>query len=369
MNKADLSEQKARRSCLLMFGSRKYLKFAEAEKFAEELASLGHYPEKTEFVSFDLSDEIVRAIKSAKENYGNLFINCPAQMENTLKDFVSGLYGAEFNALNCLSCGKSDVFLFVSDGANRLKLADVKGVLDKKYNLKYDRTYIKTIGAPVRLINAALSAADELCNGKPVYFNVKEDYGDCKIEIVYSSDAPKMLIDDAVRVILSKLNPYVYSLEDISIAERLYQLLKLRRMKLSVAESFTGGGICKRLVEVSGISEVFFEGLNTYSNKSKMLRLGVSETTLKQQGAVSDETAYQMANGLLQTGDCDISIATTGIAGPKSDNSAKPVGLAFIAVGTRESVKVYKYHFKGDRETITKTAINEALFAAYKSLK
>lgn len=368
MNKIDLTEQKARRSCLLIFGNRKSFAFSAAEKFVGELASIGYYPEKIEFVSFDLSDVIVRVIKTVKANYGNLFIYCPAQMEKTLKDFVSQLYGAEFNALNCLTCDKSDVFLF-TDGANRLTVGDVKNALDKKYGIKYDRTCIKTVGAPASLINSAIAVADSLCHGKSVYFNVKEDYGDCKIEIVYSSDAPKMLVDEAVRAILSKLNPYVYSLEDISLAERLYQLLKLRRMKISVAESFTGGGVCKKLVEVAGISEVFFEGLNTYSNEAKMLRLGVSETTLKQQGAVSDETAYQMAKGLINTGNCDVSIATTGIAGPKSDNSSKPVGLAYIAVGTRESVKVYKFNFKGDRETVTKTAINEALFAAYKSLK
>jgi nicotinamide-nucleotide amidase len=178
-----------------------------------------------------------------------------------------------------------------------------------------------------------------------------------------------MVADGVMRTFVTILDDYIYALEDISLAQRLYELLKLRRMKISVAESFTGGGICKKLVEVSGVSQVFFEGLNTYSNEAKMGRLGVNEITLKQFGAVSDETAYQMAEGLIKSGNCDISIATTGIAGPKSDNTNKPVGLAYIAIGLKERIAVYKFNFSGDRTNITNTAINQALFLAYKNLK
>lgn len=152
-------------------------------------------------------------------------------------------------------------------------------------------------------------------------------------------------------------------------AEKLIGFLKLRGMKISVAESFTGGGISKRLVEISGVSEVYFEGLNTYSNESKILRLGVKQTTLQKYGAVSEQTAREMAEGLIKGGNCDICIATTGIAGPKSDNTNKPVGLAYIAIGLKDGTDVYEFNLKGDREQITETAINIALFLAYKTLK
>ena len=145
--------------------------------------------------------------------------------------------------------------------------------------------------------------------------------------------------------------------------------LKLRRRKISVAESFTGGGIAKRLTSVSGASEVYFEGLNTYDELSKINRLGVSEFTLRSAGTVSDQTAYEMATGLLNTGCCDIAIATTGLAGPKTDRSMQPVGLCFIAVGVKEQVLVYRYKFDGSRQEITEKAINYALHAAYKQLK
>ena len=100
-----------------------------------------------------------------------------------------------------------------------------------------------------------------------------------------------------------------------------------------------------------------------------MKRLGVSAYTLKTVGAVSDQTAYEMAAGLIKTGDCDVSIATTGLAGPKTDGSDLPIGLCYIAIGTKETVLVYRYKFEGNREEITEKAINYALFLAYKQLK
>jgi PncC family amidohydrolase len=172
-----------------------------------------------------------------------------------------------------------------------------------------------------------------------------------------------------MRVFADGLEECLYALDDTPLDKQLVELLKLRGKTLSVAESFTGGGISRRIVSVPGASKVFFEGLNTYNELSKIKRLGVSEYTLKTFGAVSDQTAYEMAAGLMATGDCDISIATTGLAGPTSDNSALPVGLCYIAVGTKEKVFVYRYKFNGTREEITETAINYALFLAYKQLK
>ena len=91
--------------------------------------------------------------------------------------------------------------------------------------------------------------------------------------------------------------------------------------------------------------------------------------TIKSTGAVSAETAYEMAEGLIRQGHCDVSVATTGIAGPKSDNTKKPVGLCYISVGLKDGVTVYKYNFSGDRKTITNTAINYALFLVYSAIK
>ena len=100
-----------------------------------------------------------------------------------------------------------------------------------------------------------------------------------------------------------------------------------------------------------------------------MKRLGVLDSDLKKHGAVSSVVAYQMCAGLLKGGGCDVAIATTGIAGPNSDDTKKPVGLCYIAVGMRDGVHTYRFNLSGSREKITETAKNTALFLAIKKLK
>lgn len=164
---------------------------------------------------------------------------------------------------------------------------------------------------------------------------------------------------------LDEFEPTVYAFNGKCVEKMLVETLKTREIKISVAESFTGGGIAKRITSVSGASEVYFEGLNTYNEQSKIKRLGVSADTLTGYGAVSKETAYEMACGLLNTGDCDVAVATTGLAGPNSDGSGKPVGLCYIAVGVKNEVQVHEYLFKGTRQEITEQAIERALQSAY----
>ena len=189
------------------------------------------------------------------------------------------------------------------------------------------------------------------------------------LTITYDDNAPKILVDNLLRRCVETLDECIYAMSDTALEQQLVALLKVRAKRLSVAESFTGGGIARRITSVSGASEVYFEGINAYNALSKIKRLGVSPQTLKKHGAVSKQTAYEMVTGLLRTGDCDIAIATTGLAGPNSDDSGLPVGLCYIAVGTMEKVCVYQYTFDGSREEITEKAISYALYLAYKQLK
>lgn len=357
------------KSALLAFENKRNIDCERIETVIKNLASCGYYFDKISRIAFSQTDEIVQALGEGLENYDNVVLLCPARMGRTLTDFVVSRVGSEFDNFGVLSSGNSHVFIIYYDRESRLKYGDIKAILDKKYGVKYDKTVIRAVCAPKKVLDDAIIAAKQVFGDGSVYFNITDDFDDCRIEIVYSSETPKMLLDDGVREIVKKLSDYIYALEEISLAEQLYRLLKLRRMKIAVAESFTGGGVCQKLVEVPGISEVFSEGLNTYSNQSKMQRLGVSELTLNQRGAVSAETAYQMAEGLIKGGNCDVAISTTGIAGPKSDNTSKPVGLAYIGIGIGGDIAVYKFNFSGNRETVTKTAINHALFLAYKRLK
>lgn len=349
--------------------NKKNIDFSAIENALSSLASCGYYFDRISRVAYNDPDEIVSALSDGLDNYENIVILCPVSMAKTVSDFVCGRVGAEFDGLGILRGAKKHVFLLFSDGENRLQFSDIKSVLDTKYGLSYGSTVVRAVGVPKKLLDETLSSVRGLFVGGTANFKVTDDYDDVRIEIIYSSKTPKMAVDGAVREIVKRLNDFVYALEDVTLAEQLYRLLKLRRMKISVAESFTGGGVSKRLVEVSGVSEVYFEGLNTYSNEAKMQRLGVAELTLNQRGAVSAETAYQMAVGLIKTGNCEVAISTTGIAGPKSDNTSKPVGLAYIGIGVEDDIAVYKFNFAGDRKTVTETAINHALFLAYKRLK
>ena len=189
------------------------------------------------------------------------------------------------------------------------------------------------------------------------------------LTITYASAAPKALADEILQLCVEGLDECIYAMEDNSLEQQLVSLLKIRGRTISVAESFTGGGIAKRITSVSGASSVYFEGINAYNERAKIKRLGVSPQTLATYGAVSDRTAYEMVLGLLNTGDCDLAVATTGLAGPNSDKSGLPIGLCYIGIGTQEKIRVYQYHFNGTREEITEKAINYALYLAYKQLK
>ncbi len=240
--------------------------------------------------------------------------------------------------------------------------------LQRKYACTWDRTVVRAIGANEQHVKNLLLKAKAVDGGKMRYFHTRR-YDEDVVEIFSDGNVSKRVADDVLRIFAEGLDESVYALDDTPIAEQLVRLLKLRSRKISVAESFTGGGVAKRIVSVSGASEVYYEGLNTYNEYSKVKRLGVNEYTLQSFGAVSDQMAYEMAAGLIATGNCDISIATTGLAGPTSDRTMLPVGLAYIAIGTKERVFVYRYKFDGSREEITEKAIAYALFLAYKQLK
>ena len=136
----------------------------------------------------------------------------------------------------------------------------------------------------------------------------------------------------------------------MSIEKQTVELLKSKKLKLATAESCTGGLISKRITDVSGSSEVFEGGVVCYSNRFKENVLGVSPETLKKYGAVSREPAREMVKGVLSLTKADIAVAVTGIAGPSSDDTNKPVGLVYIAVSDGKSTIVKKLlnNFTGD---------------------
>ena len=149
----------------------------------------------------------------------------------------------------------------------------------------------------------------------------------------------------------------------------LNRILKEKKLSVATAESFTAGRIASAIIKTPGASAVFKEGIIAYSNESKVKRLGVSEETLSNFGAVSEKCCAEMLEGLISSSGADVAISSTGIAGPKSDDTQKPVGLCYLGIAVKKQVYIYKYVFNGDREKITETAVLTALKTAISLLK
>lgn len=156
------------------------------------------------------------------------------------------------------------------------------------------------------------------------------------------------------------LGPRIFS-RDEDLATRVGGVLRERGMTLAVAESCTGGLIAKLLTDVPGSSEYFLGGVVSYGNEAKQELLGVSEKTLKDNGAVSAPTALEMARGALARFGSDIAVSVTGIAGPDGGTPGKPVGTVFFAVASRDRDEVTKEReYNGDRAAVRQAA---SLFA------
>ncbi|NLY77014.1 MAG: competence/damage-inducible protein A [Tissierellia bacterium] len=212
---------------------------------------------------------------------------------------------------------------------------------------------IKTIGIGESQLESAIE--DIIKENKDVYIATFAKEGIVDIKIVVkgkNKDKLEKLLDDTIRKIRSRIGNYIYSYEDERIEEVVFKILKKKNMKIAFCESCTGGLIASKFTRIPGVSEVFDRALVTYSNTSKMEELNVSPDTLIKHGAVSKETAYEMAKGLMEKTGVDVALSVTGIAGPSGGSDTKPVGLVYIGICTKESSKVIESIFNGDRVSI-----------------
>lgn len=179
---------------------------------------------------------------------------------------------------------------------------------------------------------------------------------------VVSQEEAEKLIKPVVKEIKKRFGNAVYSIkEEETLEMAVVRLLKKYELTVTTAESCTGGLLAGRLVNVPGVSEVFREGFVTYSNKAKRKILDVNKATLKKYGAVSKETAKEMAMGGVFATDADICVAVTGLAGPDGGSEEKPVGLVYMACYMNDQVTVEKYQFKGNRAKIREQSVVKAL--------
>jgi nicotinamide-nucleotide amidase len=142
------------------------------------------------------------------------------------------------------------------------------------------------------------------------------------------------------------------------IANRVGEQLKTKGLVLATAESCTGGWVAQAVTSVSGSSEWFDRGFVTYSNEAKREMLGVRGETLERHGAVSEETAREMAAGALDASRAHLAVAITGVAGPSGGTPQKPVGMVCFAWAQRDgAVESATRHFDGDREAVRRQSV------------
>lgn len=176
-----------------------------------------------------------------------------------------------------------------------------------------------------------------------------------------SKQQAEQMIQPVAQEIYRRFGNDVYAEGETNMQTTVAKLLIDKQKTIATAESCTGGAIASALVEYAGISSVFMDGCVTYSNESKQNRLGVKSETLQKYGAVSPQTAIEMAEGAAKTSGANIGLSTTGVAGPDGGTEEKPVGLVYIGLTIDGVTTVKECHFVGNREKIRVRAVYTAL--------
>ena len=177
-----------------------------------------------------------------------------------------------------------------------------------------------------------------------------------------SEEAAEKLMEPMIEEMKKRFGDAVYTTEEnVTLEESVIRLLEEKKMTVTTAESCTGGKLSGRLLNVSGASGVYNEGYITYANASKEKILGVKHETLETYGAVSEQTAAEMALGAAKAAGADAALSVTGIAGPGGGTAEKPVGLVYIGCAVNGEVTVREYRFTGNREKNRDYAVARAI--------
>ena len=177
-----------------------------------------------------------------------------------------------------------------------------------------------------------------------------------------SEEAAEQLMEPMIEEMKKRFGDAVYTTEEnVTLEESVIRLLEEKKMTVTTAESCTGGKLSGRLLNVAGASSVYNEGYITYANASKEKILGVKHETLETYGAVSEQTAAEMALGAAKAAGADAALSVTGIAGPGGGTAEKPVGLVYIGCAVNGEVTVREYRFTGNREKNRDYAVARAI--------
>ncbi|KAF0151432.1 MAG: competence/damage-inducible protein CinA [Ignavibacteria bacterium] len=222
------------------------------------------------------------------------------------------------------------------------------------------RKNLLTTGIPESILFDKLGNLDNLLGGNKMAF-LPNQFG-VRMRITVegkTQEDTENKLDEIEQKIRALAGRYIYGKENDLLEEVVARLLIDRDLKLSVAESCTGGLISNRITNISGSSKYFERGVITYSNAAKVELLHVDENTIIKNGAVSLEVARQMAEGVKAISGCDIGIGVTGILGPTGATETKPVGLIFIGLCDDKICTAKEFHF-GDHRLLNKDRASQA---------
>lgn len=320
----------------------------------------------------DLTKEVVSKVlnleletdQDMENNILNMFANMHINMTNNNKKQAMKPKGSEF-ILNDI--GTAPGIFINKDNKKIIMLPGPPREVNLMFNkyvlplLKEDEHIIiksiNTIGIGESSLESQILSLN--LNEENIMINTYAKEGTIEIKIIGKARNKEEVengINNIFNILKENLGDYIYGYDGISIEEVVFNLLLSKNMKIGLCESCTGGLIASKLTGIPGSSKVFDRGIVSYSNESKMQVLGVSIDTLNKYGAVSEQTAYEMAKGLMDSTDLDIVASITGIAGPDGGTDKKPVGLTYICIMTRKGHKTIQRNFNGNRKIIQNRA-------------
>ncbi len=220
---------------------------------------------------------------------------------------------------------------------------------------------LKTTGIPESLLEDKIAGSLASLGDAGLGIGYCARIGEVDVRLAAQGANAPQIVEEAEQIVRSILGRSIFGLNRDELEGVLVRWLTERGQTLALAESCTGGYIAHRLTNVPGASAVFLCGLITYSNQAKQRFLGVKTETLSAQGAVSEPTAREMAEGARSRAGADFALAVTGIAGPTGGTPGKPVGTVYIALATGQETIVERYLNPYDRETFKHVTSQQAL--------
>ena len=262
----------------------------------------------------------------------------------------------------------------ISEADGAAMLERIKPTMDDAEALQNTDFVIEAVFEDLDIKKETFALFDKLC---PELYNDLSKFGHvCSLPRDFGIDILVTLpnkdrkyiqqIDDIV--LGGPLKEFIWQIGEDTLPEYVLKKATEKGVKFGTAESCTGGLVASILTDVPGSSKAFQGGVVTYSNQTKMDLLGVSEETLKAQGAVSEDTAKEMAIGALKVLDADIAVALTGISGPDGGTEEKPVGTVCIGLAKGDRAISRRYHVRGDRRKIKNKFAHLALFQILEEL-